>query len=87
MATRPPDTFWPVSLAHLARPYITPADEHVTIAEISSESVNGFAGYRCLFTALVPKDKINQVLLAPGGIGTEIRCWGTASVCRPGRRL
>jgi hypothetical protein len=76
MANPPPDGFWPASLAHLAGPYITPADEYVTIAEISSEPVNGFTGYRCLFTALVPNNEINQVLVAPGGIGTEIRCWG-----------
>lgn len=68
--------FWPSSLAHLAEPWIAAEDERVTIAEISSDPVNGFAGNRLLFTALVPKDEVDQVLTAPGGIGTEVRCWG-----------
>ncbi len=62
---------------------MTADDEHVTIAEISSEPVNDFAGYRCLFTALVPKDRIDHVLAASGGIGTEIRCWGPGPCVDP----
>lgn len=70
------ENFWPISLAHLARPHITAQGEYVTIAEVSSEPVEGFAGNRLRYTALVPRDEVDQVLRAPGGIGTEIRCWG-----------
>src|SRR5207253_7758784 len=73
---KPPENFWPMSLAHLAQPYITAEDDYVTIGEISSEPVNGFAGNRMFFIALVPKGEINEVVAARGGIGTEIRCWG-----------
>src|SRR5437660_10441386 len=76
ITNKPPENFWPMSLAHLAQPYITAEDDYVTIGEISSEPVNGFAGNRMFFTALVPKGEINEVVAARGGIGTEIRCWG-----------
>ena len=35
---------WPPPLAHCGKPLVEPADDRVTIAEISDESVNGYTG-------------------------------------------
>lgn len=40
------NTFWPASLAHLTLPYVDVSSQYVTIAEISSELVNGYPGTR-----------------------------------------
>jgi hypothetical protein len=68
--------FWPPSLAHLARPYLGDTDEEVVIAEVSSTLVEGYPGHRLLFTLLVPFADLHAVLTTPGGIGTEVECWG-----------
>ena len=69
MTIRLDDDFWPLPLRHCARPLLTSADEEVTIGEISGEVIEGFAGNRMLFTALVPLDDVESVLKTPGGIG------------------
>ena len=67
METRLPDGFWPPSLEHLAHPFLSDLDEYVTLAEISSNPINGHPGNRFLFTAFVPNEKLDGVLGAAGG--------------------
>jgi hypothetical protein len=63
------ESFWPASLAHLTAAYLDASSQYVTIAEISSETVNGYPGTRLLYTAMVPKDEVNECLERIGGIG------------------
>lgn len=62
-------TFWPASLAHLTLPYVDASSQYVTIAEISSEPVNGYPGTRLLYTAMVPKDEVQECLERTAGMG------------------
>jgi hypothetical protein len=66
------DDFWPASLVHLTKPYISDSSQYVTIGEISSEPVNNYPGSRLLYTAMVPADEAAQCLAQPGGIGHGI---------------
>ncbi len=66
------EDFWPASLAHLTKPYLSDSSQHVTIGEISSEPVNNFPGTRLLYTAMVPADETGECLCRPGGIGHGI---------------
>jgi hypothetical protein len=68
--------FWPKSLAHLSEPFVGAGDEYVTLARVSSEPVNGYGGFRQLYTALVPFAMLDQVLNAEGGIGWNVECRG-----------
>lgn len=63
------NTFWPASLAHLTLPYVDASSQYVTIAEISSEPVNGYPGTRLLYTAMVPKVEAQECLERTAGIG------------------
>jgi hypothetical protein len=62
-------TFWPTSLAHLTLPYVDASSQYVTIAEISSERANGYPGTRLLYTAIVPKDEVQECLERNAGMG------------------
>jgi hypothetical protein len=62
-------TFWPASLAHLTLPYTDASSQYVTIAEISSEPANGYPGTRLLYTAMVPKDEVQECLERTAGMG------------------
>jgi hypothetical protein len=62
-------TFWPASLAHLTLPYLDASSQYVTIAEISSERANGYPGTRLLYTAMVPKDEVQECLERTAGMG------------------
>src|SRR5208282_2415239 len=66
------DDFWPASLAHLIKPYLSDSSQYVTIGEISSEPLNNFPGTRLLYTAMVPVDEADECLARPGGIGHGI---------------
>jgi hypothetical protein len=66
------DDFWPASLAHLTKPYLSDSAQYVTIGEISSEPLNNFPGTRLLYTAMVPVDEADECLARPGGIGHGI---------------
>jgi hypothetical protein len=56
--------FYPQSIAHLKEPYLTDIDEKVVIAEISSQPINGYRGYRQVHTALIPFTDLDEVLNA-----------------------
>lgn len=72
MPLEPANDFWPAPLRHCANPLVNPADEYVTIGEISSNEINGYRGNRLFYTALVPFDKVEPLLKAVGGIGHGI---------------
>jgi len=63
------DNFWPRPLRHCALPLVSDTDEEITIAELTSEPIDGFAGNRMLYTALVPLVEVDSVLKAAGGMG------------------
>jgi hypothetical protein len=66
------DDFWPASLAHLTKPYLSDSSQYVTVGEISGEPQNNFLGTRLLYTAMVPADEADECLARPGGIGHGI---------------
>lgn len=66
------DNFWPSSLAHLTKPYLSDSSQYVTIGEISSEPVNNYPGTTLLYTAMVPADEVDECLARPGGFGHGI---------------
>lgn len=68
--------FWPTSVSHLEKPYTGTHDEHIVVAEISSDPINGFSGIRQLYTALIPLAEVDRVLAEPGGIGWQVESWG-----------
>jgi hypothetical protein len=70
-STLPPDV-WPAPLAHCAKPLVDPTDDRVTIAEISSDPVNGFKGTRMLYTALVPVEDLHAVMTTIEGLGQGV---------------
>jgi hypothetical protein len=61
--------FWPRPLQHCSRPLVTENDDEITIGEVTSQPVVGFAGNRMLYTAMVPHEEVASVLRAPSGIG------------------
>ena len=67
------ETFWPASLARLTLPDVDASSQYVTIAEISSEPVNGYPGTRLLYTAMVPKDEVQECLERVAGMGHGVR--------------
>lgn len=64
---------WPPPLAHCGRQLVEPADDRVTIAELSDEPVNGYKGTRMLYTALVPMEILDPVMTTIDGLGQSIR--------------
>ena len=68
--------YWPKSVAHLKEPYDDGILDYVVIAEMSKAPCNGYKGQRLISTALVPLEKLRDVLNTPGGIGWEVRSWG-----------
>jgi hypothetical protein len=66
------DNFWPRPLRHCALPLVCDTDEEITIAEITSEPIDGFVGNRMLYTALVPLVEVDSVLKAAGGLRTLV---------------
>ena len=64
---------WPAPLAHCGKLLVDAADDRVTIAEITSEPVNGYPGTRMLFTALVPMEELDAVMNSTDGLGHGIR--------------
>lgn len=69
MPTPVADGFWPGPLKHCGRPLVSDTDEEIVIGEVTSEPVNGFAGNRMLFTAMVPLKEVASILGTVGGIG------------------
>jgi hypothetical protein len=47
-------------------------DDRVTSAEIASEPVNGYTDTRMLFTALVPMEDLDAVMISIEGLGHGI---------------
>lgn len=72
---RSPD-FRPKPISHIAEPYLRPTDEHVVIAEITDNDVNGYSGVRQLYTGLIPTSEVDKVLNTVGGIGWKVESWG-----------
>ncbi len=70
--TKIDDDFWPASLSHLTKPYLSDSSQYVTIGEIGSAPFNNFPGTRLLYTAMVPADEAEECLARPGGIGHGI---------------
>lgn len=70
------DKYWPRSLAHIALPYDDGVSEYVVIAKIDDSPSDQSKAYLKVSTALVPIDILDEVLVAPGGIGWEVRSWG-----------
>lgn len=70
------DAWLPKCLAHLNEPYLKNTDETVVIGELSSADRNGYAGITYLHTALIPIDRLEEVLTTPGGIGWKVESWG-----------
>ena len=70
------DTWLPKCLAHLNEPYLRDVDESVIIGQLSSNDKDGYSGFIKLHTALVPVDRLDEVVCASGGIGSEVKCWG-----------
>lgn len=70
------DDWWPLSLRHLSEAYLNGVEEEVTIAEITSGVRNGYEGVVESYTALVPIDRLDEVLSSPGGIGHKVEGWG-----------
>jgi len=68
--------YWPKAVAHLGNPLCLDDSEEITVAEISKAPVNGYRGFRKATTALVPLERLDEVLKHPGGIGHEVRSWG-----------
>lgn len=64
---------WPQPLAHCGKPLVEPADDRVTIAELSDEPINGYNGTRMLYTALVPMENLDSVMTTIDGLGQSIR--------------
>ncbi len=70
------DNWWPSCLSHLREPYLNGAEEIVTVAEITSENRNGYEGVIESYTALVPENRLDEVLSNSGGIGHKVKGWG-----------
>lgn len=68
--------FWPKPIAHLGLPYLSPVDEHVIIAEISDNAIEGYPGMRQVYSCLIPCGEVDAVLTTPGGIGWQVESWG-----------
>ncbi|MGF7179123.1 hypothetical protein [Tunturiibacter psychrotolerans] len=64
---------WPLPLAHCGKPLVEAADERITIAEISDDSINGYTGTRILHTALVPIEDLDGVMNTIDGLGQNVR--------------
>ncbi|MBK7956290.1 MAG: hypothetical protein IPK02_21390 [Candidatus Accumulibacter sp.] len=77
--------YWPKAVAHLAKPLSVDDADEVTVAEISEAPVNGYRGFRKATTALVPIDRLDDVLKHPGGIGHEVQSWGPMPCVREGQ--
>ena len=78
--------FWPKPVSHLAEPYLSAADEHAVIAEISDADINGYRGMRQVYSCLVPHDETDAILAAVGGIGSKVESWGPHPIVEPGGR-
>src|SRR5215204_6022661 len=72
----PESTWLPQCLRHINEPYLKDGDDAVVIGELSSADRNGNIGTSILHTALVPMDRLEEVLTAPGGIGWKVESWG-----------
>lgn len=77
--------YWPKAVAHLGNPLCVDDSEEITVAEISEAPVNGYRGFRKATTALVPLERLDEVLNHPGGIGHEVRSWGPMPCVREGQ--
>lgn len=69
-------TWLPQCLGHINEPYLKDSDDSVVVGELSSADRNGYAGTSFLHTALVPFERLDEVLTAPGGIGWKVESWG-----------
>ena len=67
---------WPPPLAHCGEALVLTTDEWVTVAEVTSEPVNGYKGNRFLYTALVPSEEVAAVLIVEGGIHDDVSTAG-----------
>jgi hypothetical protein len=79
------DGYWPKSVAHLGAAYDDGVSDHVVIAQISEELLNGYKGFRKICTALVPLHQVDEVLEVKGGIGWEVKSWGPLPCVDEGR--
>lgn len=76
-------TAWPPPLAHCGRPLSQSTDEWITVAEITSEPANGYKGNRLLYTALISKADLSDVLSSVGGIRNNVSLAGFQRVFGP----
>lgn len=80
----PESTWLPQCLRHINEPYLKDSDDAVVIGELSSADRNGNVGTSFLHTALVPMDRLEEVLVAPGGIGWKVESWGPEPIVDEG---
>jgi hypothetical protein len=67
--------YWPKAVAHLGNPLSVDDSEEITVAEIREAPVNGYHGFRKATTALVPLERLNEVLKHPSSMGHEVQSW------------
>lgn len=77
-------TWLPQCLRHINEPYLKDSDDAVVIGELSSADRNGNVGTSFLHTALVPMDRLEEVLAAQGGIGWNVKSWGPGPIVDEG---
>ncbi len=69
-------TWLPKCLKYWNAPYVSDTDEQIRIGYLSSDPRDGNPGMVMIHTALVPINRVDEVLNAPGGIGWTVSCWG-----------
>lgn len=70
----------PRCLGYLEEPYLLTTDEELVAALLSDAERNGIKGVSQIYTALVPLERVEDVLKSQGGIGWEVKSWGPFSV-------
>jgi hypothetical protein len=68
--------YWPLSMAHLNRPYSDGASEYVVIGEINDQPIAGFKGYRKVSVALVPPEALERVVFSTEATGWHVEANG-----------
>lgn len=81
----PESTWLPQCLKHINEPYLKDSDDAVVIGELSSADRNGNAGISLLHTALVPMDRLEEILTTSGGIGWKVESWGPGPIVDEGK--
>ncbi len=75
----------PKCLSHLNDPYLSETDETVVVAELSSNQERGYQGVRELNTALVPIDRLDEILTSTAEMGWRVDSWGPRPIVEEGQ--